>query len=166
MQDQETRIPGVYMNRADGGKHAQSFLTGGYAAIGWLNDTDLGDLRNSDVVYELLQTGYPDESVNTVRSWAGSVCRFIFDMQPGDHVLTPDLNRRWLWHGRIASDYLWTANPGECPYRHRRLVQRGIRPIDRYQLPTVIQQTLGSGLTVFYVATLDLFLERVYSQSE
>ena len=39
-------MPSVYMVRADSGKHAQAFLTGGYAAVGWLGDTDLGDVRH------------------------------------------------------------------------------------------------------------------------
>ena len=151
-------MPNVYMNRADGGTHAQAFLTGGYAAIGWLNDTDLRDVKNYDAIYALFQIEHPGENNNTIGAWTGSVSRFVLEMQRGDHILTPDLNRRWLWHGRIASDYLWVANTGECPYRHRRLVQWAVRPLDRYQLSTTLQQTLGAGLTVFTVADLDDFL--------
>ena len=154
-------MPNVYMNRADGGQHAQAFLTGGFAAIGWLNDTNLGDLRYYDTIYEFLQLEHPGENNNTIGAWAGSVFRFVLEMQLGDHVLTPDLNRRWLWHGRIASDYLWVADTGECPYRHRRLVEWAVRPLDRYQLPGGLQQTLGSGLTVFTVSDLDEFLDHI-----
>lgn len=155
-------MPNIYMNRADGGKHTQSFITGGYVAIGWLNDTDLGDVRHYETIYEFLQLEHPDENNNTIGAWAGSVSRFVLEIQPGDHVLTPDINRRWLWHGRVNSDYLWVAQTGDCPYRHRRLVQWAVRPLDRYQLPEGLQQTLGSPLTVFRVAELDAFLGQVY----
>ena len=154
-------MPNVWMNRADGGKHTQAFVEGDYIAIGWLDyEQELGDIRNSDVIGELLRLEDPNSGNQVIGNYTSSIRAFIIGMQPEDHVLTPAKNRRWLWYGRIVDDCFWTDDTGACPYRHRRRVEWEGQPLDRYEFSDELRSKLRQRRTVFKVGGLDEFLEQ------
>lgn len=154
-------MPNVWMNRADGGLHAQAFVDGDYIAIGWLDDIDdLCNIRNSDVINELLRLEDPNRGNQVIGNYASSIGEFVIRMQPEDYVLTPARNRRWLWYGRIAGDCFYTDDTGACPYRHRRKVEWEGQPRDRHEFPVELRSKLRQRRTVFLVADLEEFLEQ------
>ena len=51
----------VWCVRADGGRYAEHFVKGGYAAIGWREITqDLGSVKTREALYPIVKAAYPD----------------------------------------------------------------------------------------------------------
>jgi len=66
----------------------QDFEEKGYVSIGW---SSLGDLRQCDSKEELeevYQGAYPDNKPAKRRMSLGQICRFRFEIQIGDYIIT------------------------------------------------------------------------------
>ncbi len=147
--------------RAEFGKFAANFVAGGYVAIGWLPDNDLSDVTTREELYPLYKTAYPDDTSNiVVGQQVGQIGRFLLEMQAGDHVITPDAESEWLYHGVLGADssYYLAAGDDGCPFRHRRRVDWGKKRLPRNQFSVPFQNTIRSSLTVFRISQYDEFL--------
>jgi len=56
----------VWCVRAAFGQYTDAFVKGGYVAIGWLEDQNLGGLSERKELYDLYRRAYPDDTSNVV----------------------------------------------------------------------------------------------------
>lgn len=120
-------MPDVYCVRAEFGTYTQHFLQGGYAAIGWIGESDLGSLKSKEELYPIYKKAHPDNTSNIViGQQVGQIARFLFDIQPGDYVITPDPNTELLHVGVVdkSPSYFFVDMSDGCPFRHRRSCAR------------------------------------------
>lgn len=153
----------VWCVRAEFGTYTQAFVDGGYVAIGWMPELDLGTIRSRDALYPLYKQVYPTDTSNIViGQQVGQIARFLLEIQVGDYVITPASDTEWLHYGTVAADpsYVHSA-PDACPYRHRRRVKWAPKRLKRSDFSVPFQNTIRSSLTVFSVSQRDEFLAAV-----
>jgi restriction system protein len=157
-------MPEVYCVRADYGKYTQQFVGGGYVAIGWIPELDLGEVATRDELYPLYKAAYPkDTSSIVIGQQVGQIARFLLEIKAGDYVITPDYNTEFLRYGVVSSDpsYFYDEGNDGCPFRHRRRVEWAANPLRRFDLSVPLQNTMRSSLTVFYVSQRDEFFTAI-----
>lgn len=79
----------VWVVRADGGKNTADFVEDGYVGTEW-NELDLGSCSNLDDIKAEIRDKQPDADEQQVGIQAAKLSAFLFDMNPGDWVLTPN----------------------------------------------------------------------------
>jgi len=125
----------------------QDFEEKGYVSIGW---SSLGDLRQCDSKEELeevYQGAYPDNKPAKRRMSLGQICRFRFEIQIGDYVITYNPEYRTYLIGEVMSDYKYIPeSPGN--HNHVRDV-KWIGKIDRDALSLSTKNTVGAIMTLF-----------------
>ncbi|MFY9268621.1 MAG: restriction endonuclease [Candidatus Manganitrophaceae bacterium] len=157
----------LFCVRAEFGTYAQHFVSGGYVAIGWMANTDLSAIATRDELYPLYRAAHPDDTSNIViGQQVGQIARFLLEMKPGDHVITPAADTELLHYGRITDDpsYFYATGDDGCPYRHRRRVEWARETLKRSGLSVPFQNTIRSSLTVFGVSQRDEFLAAIGSK--
>ena len=157
----------VFCVRAEFGTYTQHFVSGGYVAIGWMAHTDLSAITTRDELYPLYKAAHPDDTSNIViGQQVGQIARFLLEMKPGDHVITPAADTEQLHYGRLAADrsYFFADGDDGCPYRHRRRVEWAQEILQRSGLSVPFQNTIRSLLTVFAVSQRDEFLAAIGSK--
>lgn len=160
-------MPEVYCVRAEYGKYTQQFVSGGYVAIGWMPENDLGKITTRDELYPLYKTAYPhDTSAIVIGQQVGQIGRFLLEIKAGDYVITPDYDTELLRYGVVAPDPSYFYDNGEdgCPFRHRRRIEWATKPLRRSDLSVPMQNTMRSSLTVFYVSQRDEFFSAIGKQ--
>lgn len=151
----------VWCVRAEFGTYTEHFLKGGYAAIGWIEDTDLSSVKSRDELYPLYKEAHPDDKSNIViGQQVGQIARFLLEIAAGDYVITPAPDTEFLHYGKVAPDasYFYSAGDDGCPYRHRRKVTWATKPVRRYSFSVPFQNTMRATMTVFAVSQRDEFL--------
>jgi len=154
----------VWCVRAEYGTYTQNFLSGGYAAIGWMPNTDLSKVTIRDELYSIYRVEHPQDTSNIViGQQVGQIARFLLEMKAGDYVITPDHNTELLHYGRVGADpsYVFGAGDDGCPYRHRRRVEWAEEIVKRTGFSVPFQNTMRSALTVFSVSQRDEFLAAI-----
>ncbi|MDQ2089757.1 restriction endonuclease [Marimonas arenosa] len=151
----------VWCVRAEFGQFTDAFLKGGYVAIGWLDKIDLSSVTGRENLYPLYRDYYPEDKSNVVvGQQVGQIARFLFDISPGDTVITPSRDTEILQHGIVLDEpYVFESNDPTCPYPHRRVVKWAQQPIRRSSLSVPLGNTMRSSLTVFSVSQVDEVLE-------
>lgn len=160
-------MPEVYCVRAEYGKYTQLFVSGGYAAIGWIPEMDLGKVTTREELYPLYKATYPkDTSAIVIGQQVGQIGRFLLEIKAGDYVITPDYNVEMLRYGVVAPDpsYFYDEGVDGCPFRHRRRVTWAEKSIRRIDLSVPLQNTVRSMLTVFYISQRDEFFSAIGKQ--
>ena len=163
MDDERRVLPKVWVVRADRGSETQRCVDGGFIGIGWHEIGDLSDVADSAMVAEQwLSAAHRDDKASGIRATIGNISRFLFDIQVGDWVITPEDDRKWLRYGQVIGDYRYEASRRDhCPYRHRRDVLWSANKLARHSLSYALQNTLGGQLTVFRVRHQAEFFERI-----
>ncbi len=70
----------VWCVRAEFGTYTQAFVDGGYVAIGWMPELDLGTVRSRDSLYPLYKQAYPKDTSNIViGQQVGQIARFLLE---------------------------------------------------------------------------------------
>lgn len=154
-------MPNLFCVRADFGTYTEPFVKGGYAAIGWLDHTDVTGVTTKDQLYPLYKKEHPQDTSNIViGQQVGQIARFLFDIQPGDFVVTPAADSRWLRYG-VMEDAPYAFGDGKdgCRFLHRRQVKWTDKRIDRTVFSVPLQNTLRSSLTVFAISQKEEFFE-------
>ncbi len=157
----------VWVVRAEYGTFTKQFVDGGYAAINWLNDLDLSQIKTRDELYQLYKRAYPQDTSNIViGQQVGQIARFLLEIQPGDYVITPDADTEWLYYGIVLADptYIHAAGDDGCPYRQRRRIEWVKERIRRSVFSVPFQNTIRSSLTVFGISQRDEFLTAIGKQ--
>jgi predicted Mrr-cat superfamily restriction endonuclease len=157
-------MTGVFCVRADFGTYTRQFLQGGYAAIGWMPNTDLSGITGKEQLYPLYRLAHPEDTSNIViGQQVGQIARFLLDIHGGDFIITPAADTEWLHYGKVAPDpsyYHGTTEDG-CPHRHRRSVEWAPQRLKRSDFSVPFQNTIRASLTVFAVAQRDEFFEMI-----
>ena len=159
----QQRTPNIWVVRADGSEETQNCVNGGFTGIGWKETGDLTDVMDSTAVASRwLRVANRNDKVGTIRADVGNISRFLFDIQIGDWVITPEAERQWLRYGQVIGDYRYDAAVRDgCRYRHRRNVLWSRSRLDRDKLSSNLRGTLGSQLTVFSVRHRAEFFQRI-----
>ena len=155
-------MPDVYCVRADFGAFAKHFVKGGYAAIGWLDECDLANVQSKEELYPLYRKAHPNDTSNIViGQQVGQIARFLFDLQPGDFVVTPDADTEVLHIGVLQPTpmYYFGDSSDGCIFRHRRPVKWLPGTFKRSLFSVPLQNTIRSSLTVFNISQQDNFFE-------
>ena len=144
-----TTIPivwGVHM-----GSHVLSRpIDGGYVAIGW---QELGDLRtipaDREAFKSALTTNLPDLKEGAIPVHAGTLFRFVHEMQQGDVVVYPSKHDRMVNIGRFTGETEYAQDdPDE--YSNRRVV-KWIGAYPRNDFSQSALNEIGSAVTLFRV---------------
>ena len=136
--------PNVWVIRAEGGQWTDHFVKGGYVGGGWLNELDLSDVKDRSTLHALYQQEEPWRSASSRGSYAGQANIFLLDMKPGDYVITPASDSRWLYYGELEDKPYYHAlnDSDECWYAHRRKVAWNAEPLDRSNLLVRFRSTM------------------------
>ena len=68
----------LFCVRAEYGTYAQKFFQGGYAAIGWIPNSNLAAIKSRDELYPLYKLEHPDDTSNIViGQQVGQIARFL-----------------------------------------------------------------------------------------
>ena len=154
----------VFGVEADRGKYAEAFIQGGYAGLGWLHGTDLSGVGR-DGLRDLLWEDHPNEEKGTISSWTGLIHRFIYEIRPGDWILTPGLKKQ-VYLGKVVSDFFYEETFEDPHYCQRRLVEWWPKPYQRSELPSEWQARLRNRRpTVFQIQVADWAWEDLASPS-
>lgn len=155
-------MPDVYCVRADFGTYAKQFVAGRYAAIGWMTQTDLSQVTTKEALVPLYKLAHPGDTSNLViGQQVGQIARFLFDIKPGDFIITPDANTELLHVGEVEATpaYFFAPTSDGCPFPHRRPVKWLPEMVRRINFSVPFQNTIRSSLTVFQVSQKEHFFD-------
>ena len=153
----------IFVVRANFGQFTDQFLKGGYVAIGWMEEIDLSVYSSRDDLYDPYRKYYPNDTSNVVvGQQVGQMARFLFEIQPGDYIITPSANTEYIYYGIVnKTGYYYEKNMDGCPYPHRKKVDWVKEPIQRSEFSVPFQNTIRSSLTVFAVNHKKNFFETI-----
>ncbi len=146
-------MPEIYCVRANNGEYENHFIKGEYAAIGWLQNTDLSSIENREQIKDVYEKNYPDDkSSYVIGQQVGQISRFLLEIQPGDYIITLPNDTDYLRYGVVDKEkYFFEPNPKDgCPYVHRIKVNWKEKLL-RSSFSIPIQYSLRASLTVFKV---------------
>jgi restriction system protein len=148
----------AYCVRADRGNYAGAFKNGGYAAVGW----EVGDLSrvprgDEEALGASYDAAYPEAGRAHRGQSVGQIRKFLWEIGPGDVVVTPTAQAGHLLVGVAGDRYYHGATP-DCPYAHRREISWQDEPVLRSSLSVPLQHTLRARLAVFEVKPPDELL--------
>lgn len=154
----------VWVVRAEFGKHADAFRSGGYIALDYSVSEPYPIGEGRDAFVAAYKKYNPSSTSNVViGQQVGQITRFCEDIKPGDYVITPSANNDVLYYGRVLDEpYRYEAEPKDtCPYRHRRSVKWSKKTASRSTFSVPFQNTIRSSLTVFSVSQASEFLTSI-----
>lgn len=158
----------VWCVRAQHGKYAVQFTTGGFAAIGWLPQVDLSTTaKDRPEIRRLYQETYRQAKKKKVDTDVGQISRFLLKMKVGDFIITPAEDPSQLWYGRVTTKPYYDPDSEDIrhhgqPWPHRRKVDWARHTLDRNKFPTPLQNAMKHAqLTVFQVKHREEFLGTV-----
>ena len=76
-------MPKVWVVKASGGERAEAFRKGGYASVGFGITEDLSEVTDTKTIERFC----PEARTN--RHAVSQVHRFLNEIRPGDHIITP-----------------------------------------------------------------------------
>jgi len=122
----------------------------GYVAIGW---TAMGDLRkissNRDAFKAALVVAYPDKKAGAIPVDAGTMFKFLHEIEAGDIVVYPSKYDRMVNIGRVKGEAVYVEGDSD-EYPNRQKVEwLGHFPRDRFSQAALHE--IGSFVTLFRV---------------
>lgn len=151
-------MPNLFVVRSNYGLYTPQFILGKYAAIGWLHERNLSEVKDKAELYPLYKEYDPNEKSNVViGQQVGQMSRFLHEIKKGDYILTQSVNSDHIHYGIVTGDYYYDyPSKDNCPFPHRKQVN-WIAEIARNQFSVPFQNTIRSSLTVFAVSQLQNF---------
>ena len=153
----------VWVVRADTGKYTDACVNGGFTGIGWEGVGDLATAQSKAELAARYETQKDlAESKWTISTNVSTIWRFKSEIQVGDWIITPALDRNELRYGQVTGECYYLPDPTDgCRYPHRRSVAWEAQALDRHSLSEQFQSTLGSAVTVFRVSHINEFLRHI-----
>ena len=142
--------PNVWCVRADGGKYTDHLVRGGYVAYGGQEWGDFSACRNKQEFKDKLAPFFPNK--RGLAAYSGMMARFLWDIQAGDWVITPENDRISLRYGQVQPGNYWYAPdaPDGCPYPMRRKIKWSGQVLRLTDFPLALKNTLKfTQMTVF-----------------
>jgi len=156
-------MPNLYCIRANFGQYTDHFLEGNYVGISWLKDADLSNVKTKEEIQKLYVEDHPDEkSQNVIGQQVGQIARFLYEIKPGDYVITPAKDTEYIYYGIVQDEpYYHATDYDGCPYTHRRKIKWHKERVQRKQFSVPFQNSIRSSLTVFLVKHKNDFFETI-----
>ena len=154
-------MPTIWMVSAHFGEYTDTWIKGGYAAVGWLPEADLTSVDSKDEVKRLYKEAHPTETPSQVGANAGQLARFIREIKPDDYVMTRWGNPTKGYRYGVVEDqplYYAAEHPDGCPFPHRRKVEWRETPLMKENLSIPFQRHLSAAKTLFEVKHMEEFL--------
>ena len=153
------KMTNVWCVRSEFGKYTDHFVSGGYAAVGWIGGDDLTGITDREEFRRLYKKDQPQDTDARVGANVGQVYRFMVDVKPGDYIITPTTNSALLRYGRVESEPSYEPEQDDgCPFPHRRRVAWEKQPLNRKELSMPLQYSMRAQMTVFAVKHREDFL--------
>lgn len=135
----------------------------GAVRIGWDEVGDLSGVRASrDAFKEHVVRTMPEVEQKAIAGSAGTLYRFVHEMQVGDIVVSPNRAKRTLDIGRVSGPY---------EYRSEKPVHKQWRPVEwiavdvpRDELSVAAQNEISSLVTLFKIATGREEIEQIIAE--
>lgn len=144
---------------------AADFESQSVIAIGWLENVDLTNIRNTGGLKKAVSEHYSNYRPGQVRAAAGQIGRFLFDFKIGDRVVTYDPQNREYLVGTIEGNYEYKSgffSDAILSPHVRKVIWQG--KVSRDRLSTSAKNSLGSIMTIFKLsADVSNELERALS---
>ena len=151
----------IWMVSAERGTYTDTWVKGGYAAVGWLDKQDLTSVDSRAEIFRLYALAHPEDSPRRRGANAGQLAGFVLNVQPGDYVMTrcQDPTREYRY-GIVENQRLYYApdDPDLCPFPHRRKVQWFENNVVKENLSIPFQRSLSANRTLFEVKHREEFL--------
>ena len=155
----DNEMTNVWCVRSEFGKYTDNFVSGGYAAVGWIRGSDLTGITDREEFRRLYRKDQPQDADARVGANVGQVYRFMVDVKPGDYIITPTTDSALLRYGRVESDPYYEPNHNDgCPFPHRRHVAWEEQPFNRKELSMPLQYSMRAQKTVFAIKHREDFL--------
>lgn len=149
MSDEQTANAFAWCIRANDASEEKLFLDKNIIAIGW---PEVGDLNKIKATRENFkkktQRAYPNSKNRTVAAWAGTLYRFVVEMQIGDYVIFPSTKTdRMINIGIVKSDYIYN-NLSEYPNFRKA---KWLKHLPRTYFSQGALSVAGSRMTLFRI---------------
>lgn len=155
-------MPNLFVVRSQYGKYTSAFLRGGYAAIGWLQENNLEQVRKWEELTQIFRNAHSDFSNIRIGQAVGQIYRFVNDIKPGDYVITQSESpEKIIWGVATDRGYYFETNLDECPYPHRIGIKWNNEPVLRTMFSVPFQNSVRSMLTVFAISHEESFLTTI-----
>ena len=130
------------------GEDEAKFLSDGKAYLTWSEvTTELSSIPDRQTFTSTLQELYPDKKPKAVQNWASQIWPFVFEMKPGDTVITPLKRQAAVMVGTIKGDYTYEGLK-HAPYFHSRAIEWRHEPVPRSNFSQDLLYTFGAYLTI------------------
>jgi restriction system protein len=138
----------AWMVRAgQGGYIVEDFIKESVVAIGWSALSDLSAINNRDELKNMVDSAYQEDRPGKRRSNLTQVATFLFDIQPGDTIVSYNPNLREYHIGTIQNKYEYADGLiHDYPHIHRVTWSS---KVGRDVLSLRTRNTLGAIQTVF-----------------
>ena len=152
----DTATTNVWCVRADGGEYTDHLVRGGYVAYGGIDWPNMSSCETrADVHNKLKQVeALEGRSKAGLAAFVGMMARFLWDIQAGDWVITPEAYGKGLRYGEVQPGDCWYEPnaPDDCPYPMRRKITWSGQVLGLADFPQPLQNTLKfTQMTVFAV---------------
>ena len=96
--DDHQERPKVWVARGVNGKFTSDFVSKGYVG-GWdtRNGDDWSQVKTRAEIEEIYRSVYPDASNNNVAQIVPQIENFVFNMKPGDYIISPGLKKDFYY---------------------------------------------------------------------
>ena len=149
----------VWCVRSEFGKYTDDFVSGGYAAVGWIRGSDLTGITDREEFRRLYREDQPKDTDARVGANVGQIYRFMVDVNLGDYIITPTTDSALLRYGQVKSAPSYEPKHDDnCPFPHRRRVDWEKQPLNRKELSIPLQYSMRAQKTVFAVKHREDFL--------
>lgn len=161
--------------RTNGGEYYDDYFHEGYIAVGFNSITDKSTIEKAETddairraLYEKIK--FESETDEEIRIKPGLIInqlkRFLVEMNPGDIVLIPSENSKFISFGEIASD-VEIINPEDiqedgCPFIKRRKV-KWVKTLKKESLDPYLYKAIMSHHVITDVSDSATFINRSMS---
>jgi len=148
MAEKEKVIWGIHAGRT--GDADTLFLKGGFIALGWHEMGDLSKLKaDREEFKKKVSETYPSSKPGAVRTYAGELLRFVYEVKSGDIVAFPSKRDRQIHLGQVTGGYKYDPSKEES-YPNLRSV-KWLKTIPRTQFSQGALYEIGSAMSLFQI---------------
>ncbi len=136
-----------------GGRHGEQeaqALDNGLACIGWIETSDLSEVKSKAQLRKVLEQTYPRWNANQLGNQLAQLNAFLFEMKLGDLVVMPMKTTSQIAIGKIAGEYQYREDLGNT--HHVRPTKWLVTDLPRTRFQQDLLYSLGAAMTVCRIA--------------
>lgn len=128
----------------------------------WDVEKDLSGLKSIEDLRAIYKRERPNSKGILAEQHIGQIARFLFDLKPGDYVITPSFETEHIYHGILRPEpYYYNTIKDGCPFPHRRAAWWDSHSIPTVEFSENFQNNMRSSMTIFPITKPEDFLEVV-----